>query len=168
MESIMTLQITLCANPYAYGVPFFYFETLEEYKEQYQKQFDKYHCEEYEFQFIDGDDITWILWKACNEDVFKLLEIIEDEIITTEREAIQLYVCTNINGDSLEDALNRYQDIYLFHGSMKDYAYDTFPWEQIPEWAHTYINIDKRVIDLQCNGDLYELDGDFRGYCVVR
>jgi len=163
----MTLQITLCAVPYAYGVPFFYFDSREEYKEQYHKNFERYHCEEYEFQYIDGDDITWVLWKAC-KDIFKLLEIIEEGTITTKEDAIKLYVCTNINGDSLEDALNRYQDIYLYEGSMHDYAYDTFPWEQIPEWAHGYIDIDKRVTDLQCNGDIYELDGDFDGWCVVR
>ena len=164
----MTLQITLCATPYAYGVPFFYFETLEEYKEEYQKQFDKYHCEEYEFQFIDGDDITWILWKACNGDIFKLLEIIEEGIITTEREAIQLYVCTNKNGDTLEDALNRYQDIYLYQGSMEDYAYKIFQWDLVPEFLHSYIDIDQFCTDLLCNGDLYKLDGDLDGWCVVR
>tara|TARA_R100000008_G_C3563827_1_gene157901 strand:+ start:800 stop:1282 length:483 start_codon:yes stop_codon:yes gene_type:complete len=158
----------LCATPYAYGVPFFYFETLEEYNEKYQKQFEKYQCEEYEFQFIDGDNIESILYEACKDNIFKLLEIIEEGTITTEEDAIKLYVCTNINGDSLEDALSRYQDIYLYHGSMKDYAYETFPWEQIPEWAHTYIDIDQRVTDLQCNGDLYELDGDFSGWCVIR
>lgn len=162
----MTINITLCASPYAYNVPFFYFETLEEYKEQYQKQFDKYHCEEYEFQFIDGDDIASILYEACKDDIFKLLEIIEEEIITTEEDAIKLYVCTNINGLTLEDAMNRYQDITLFNGTIKDYANEVFPWEQIPNWAHTFIDIDKYITDLECNGDVYELD-EF-DYIVVR
>ena len=168
MESIMTLQITLCATPFRYEVPYFYFETLEEYQDKYKKQFDRYHCEEYELQYIDGCGIVWILWKACKEDAFKLLKIIEEEIITTEEDAIKLYVCTQINGDTLDDALNRYEDINLFHGSMHDYAYEVFPWEQIPEWAHTFIDIDQYVTDLSCNGDIYELDGDLNGWCVIR
>ena len=162
------MNITLCATPYAYGVPFFYFETLEEYKSQYKKQFNKYQCEEYEFQFIDADEISEILWKACKEDCFKLLEIIEEGIITTEDDAIKLYVCTNINGDSLEDALNKYEEINLWNGTLKDYAYEIFQWDLIPEYLHNYIDIDQFAHDLECSGEVYELDGFDIWYTVVR
>lgn len=162
------MTITLCAVPYAYGVSFFYFDTLEEYQDKYKKQFDRYHCEEYEIQYIDGSDIAWLLWKACKEDMFKLLEIIEEGTITTKEDAIKLYVCTNINGDSLEQALDNYQDIYLYEGSMEDYAWEIFPWSQIPTWVHAFIDIHKYVNDMDCNGEIYQLDGDCEGYCVIR
>ena len=164
----MTINLTLCATPYQIGAPFFYFESIEEYNQKYELHLKKYGVEEYEFEYIDGDDISLTVWKACNGNMFKFLEIIEEGMIATLEDAIKLYVATNINGNTLEDALLRYQGIYLWCGSMKDYAYEIFQWDLVPEFLHQYINIDQLVIDLQCNGDIYELDGDFDGYCVVR
>tara|TARA_R100001163_G_C5067928_1_gene207467 strand:- start:3337 stop:3819 length:483 start_codon:yes stop_codon:yes gene_type:complete len=160
------MTITLCANPYSYNVPFFYFDSREDYDEKYQKNFDKYHCEEYEFQFIDGDEVFTILWNCIGSDnVFRLLEIYEEGTIDNERDARALEVCMTLLGMDLDDALLSYEDIYLFEGSKEDYAYDCFPWYDVPEYLHSYVDLDQYLTDLECGGDITDLGN---GYIYIR
>ena len=160
------MTITLCANPYSYNVPFFFFNSREDYQEKYQKNFDKYHCEEYEFQFIDGDDILEILWNALgNENVFKILEIYEEGIIDNERDARALEVCLTLLGMDIDEALTSYEDIYLFWGNTEEYAYDSFPWHDVPEYLHSYVDLDQYITDLECGGDITDLGN---GYIYIR
>ena len=160
------MTITLCANPYSYNVPFFFFDSREDYDEKYRKNFNKYHCEEYEFQFIDGDDVFTILWNCIGSDnVFRLLEIYEEGTIYNERDARALEVCMTLLGMDLDDALTSYEDIYLFEGSKEDYAYDTFPWHDVPEYLHSYVDLEQFLYDLECSGALTDLGN---GYIYIR
>lgn len=160
------MTITLCANPYSYNVPFFFFDSREDYDEKYQKNFDKYHCEEYEFQFIDGDEVFTILWNCIGSyNVFRLLEIYEEGTIDNVRDARALEVCMNLLGMDLDDALTSYEDIYLFEGSKEDYAYDSFPWYDVPEYLHSYVDLDQYLTDLECGGDITDLGN---GYIYIR
>ena len=82
------MPISICAVPYSYNVPFFYFDSREDYDDKYRKNFDKYHCEEYEFQFIHGDEIFSILWDSIgSENATRILEIYEEEIIDNVEDA---------------------------------------------------------------------------------
>lgn len=160
------MTINICAVPYAYDVPFFYFESKEEYDEKYQKNFEKYHCEEYEFQYIDGDELLDILWTALgSENVFKILEIYEEGIIDNERDARALEVCLTLLGMDIDEALSSYDDIYLFWGNTEEYAYVSFPWHEVPEHLHSYVDIDSYKNDLECGGELYDLGN---GYIFIR
>ena len=160
------MTITICANPYSYNVPFFFFDSREDYDEKYRKNFNKYHCEEYEFQFIDGDEVFTILWNCIGSDnIFRLLEIYEEGTIDNERAARALEVCITLLGMDLDDALTSYEDIYLFEGTKEDYAYDSFPWHDVPEYLHSYVDLDQYLTDLECGGDIVDLGN---GYIYIR
>ena len=160
------MTITLCANPYSYNAPFFFFDSREDYDEKYRKNFNKYHCEEYEFQFIDGDDVFTILWNCIDSfHVFRILEIYEEGTIDNVEDARKLEVCMTLLGMDLDDALTSYEDIYLFEGSKEDYAYDSFPWHDVPEHLHSYVNLDQYLYDLECGGDIVDLGN---GYIYIR
>lgn len=46
-------SLKLYANPYAFDAPGFYFDSMEEFEELYEKHLP---VEEYSIEFIDGDD----------------------------------------------------------------------------------------------------------------
>lgn len=160
------MTISIYANPYSYNATGFYFESIEDYNDKYEKNFEKYHCEEYEFDFIDGDEILEILFTTLgNCQVMKILELYEDGEIDCVHKARQLEVCMNVLGMDIDDALNNYEDIYLFEGTKRDYAYDSFPWHDIPEYLHSYVDIEQYVTDLECGGDITDLGN---GYIYIR
>ena len=151
-------KTTICAIPYSYGVPHFYFNSTDEFVEKYEEQLFKYNCEEYEFQFIDGDEILSILWDSIgSENATRILEIYEEGTIDNVTDARKLEVCLTLLGMNLDEALTSYEDIYLFEGSKEDYAYDSFQWSRIPEDLHGYVDLDQYLTDLECGGDIVDL-----------
>mgnify|MGYP000331972877 CR=1 FL=1 len=64
-------------------------------------------------------------------------------------------------GYSLEDALERYEEVSLFNGPAKDYAYDIIEeTTEIPENLRYYIDYDAIARDMKINGEIIEIDHD--------
>tara|TARA_R110002020_G_scaffold57022_1_gene157197 strand:- start:830 stop:1303 length:474 start_codon:yes stop_codon:yes gene_type:complete len=138
----------ICAVPYDMSVPFFYFHSIEEYEEKYKINFDKYHCEEYEFQFIDGNEIFTSLWNAIGSyNPLKIFEVYND--IENEHDALCIEYLMDNCRMSLEDALEQYGDVVVHYGTMKELADREFPWHDIDESYHRFIDLDILARDLE-------------------
>lgn len=143
---------TICAVPYDTSAPAFYFNSLEEYHQQYGKQLP---VEEYEMQFIDGDNPQ--LFKAANisqgniDTWFDGLEDIEDG---SDRGIAIRYLLSL--GYSLSDALDRAEDVQIHRGAAHDYAYDLYSEIEIPLHLINYIDYDAIARDLEMNGEVDE------------
>lgn len=143
---------TICAVPYDTSAPAFYFNSLEEYHQQYDKQLP---VEEYEMQFIDGDNPQ--LFSATgicqgNIDIwFDTLEDIEDD----SDHGIALRYLLSL-GYSLSDALDRAEDVQIHQGTTHSYAYDLYSDLDIPAHLANYIDYDAIARDLEMNGELVE------------
>lgn len=128
---------TFSATPYAYGGPFFYFESLEEYEDKYKKNKDKdtgLPYEEYEIVLQDGDSTEFAVYKAMASDRFGLPQhqIEEyfdrvDEIggLRDDELAAIAYLTDDLNMD-FKDALDKYDEVALFEGdkeaAMEEYV----------------------------------------------
>lgn len=143
---------TICAVPYDTSAPAFYFNSLDEYQQKYDRQLP---VEEYEMQFIDGDNPQ--LFNAANicqgniNTWFDELEDIEDD--TDQGIAIRFLLSL---GYSLSDALERADEVQLYHGKASNYAYDLYSDTDIPSHLANYIDYDRIARDLELSGDIAE------------
>jgi len=147
------------AQPYSLDHTGFYFDSLEKY-ESGMKGLNKRGCEEVEIQFIDGDDHLCKLANAmninqCNVGLwFAELDDL-DEAATTR-------LCFLLDlGYKLDEALGRYEDVWLFEGTATDYAYDLInETTEIPEGLRNYIDYDAIARDMRLNGEIEEIERD--------
>ena len=127
----------LYANPYGYGGVGFYFDDAEEFHKKFKEHLHKGSdppYEEYEIDFIDGDDFEHTIFdalKVSQGDVDRYFELL-DELDPDSAPA--LYVLTEQLGYSFEPALEKLEDAYVYEGTAKDYAYeyvDEVGWEGV-------------------------------------
>ena len=147
---------TFYAQPYSLDHTGFYFDSLEAF-ETGMAALNKRGCEEVEIQFIDGDDHLVDLAKAAgihqgNVDLwFETL----DEF--SELEALQLGYLLE-RGFDLDDALGRYEEVCIHHGSAEDYAQELIEeTTEIPENLRFYIDYEAIARDMKLNGEIEEL-----------
>lgn len=144
------------AQPYSLDHTGFYFDSIEKF-EAGMKALNKRGCEEVEIQFIDGDDHQADLAKAAGihqGDVHFWFDQLEDLDETSVVQLTYLLEC----GYSLDDALDRYEDVCLFEGKASDYAYDLInETTEIPESLRYYIDYDAIARDMQINGEIAEI-----------
>lgn len=146
----------LYAQPYDFSATGFYFDTLEEYKRKASTNHNQmgFPVEEYEFQFIDGEDIDCKLFEALcvNQTTFgKYLEACdawsEDEkrkVIIAVGECGYSFDLTSDTPDSLE------VDIYEVD-SLKELAeqfVDEGLFGEIPAAISNYLDYDAIARDL--------------------
>ena len=141
----------LYANPYDSFYEGFYFSSLDEYNELSEK----HPCEEFEVMFIDGDNpklFASAQISQCNlEAWFEDLEHISDD------PAIQICYLLDI-GFKLSDAIERADEVCIFHGSASDYAEELFDdCYDIPEHLINYIDYEKVARDLEIEGSISEV-----------
>lgn len=152
------------ATPYDISAQGFYFSDYESYEEQAAKHRNAYGelVEEYEIQFIDGDNHQ--LFKALSVNQATLKQWF-DELEELEGLDYCKAVYLSEEGYSAEQILERMDDVMIYEGEATDYAYElleeTGMLNEIPESLRFYFDIEAFARDLLLNGDIsaFELDG---------
>lgn len=146
---------TLHATAYDITAPGFYFESEEEFNKKYDKHLP---VEEYEIQYIDGDNPHLFDNANINQSNLSLwfdeLSSIDDD----SDEAIALEYLLSICGYNIKEALDQYEDVHVFDGSLSDYAYEFFnECHEIPEFLSSYIDYDRIANDMNLNSEIHEI-----------
>ncbi len=148
---------TFYAQPYSLDHTGFYFENIDQY-EAGMERLNKQGCEEVEIQFIDGDEHQARIASALTIyqcDVHRWFEDLDD---LDDTAATQISFLLDL-GYSIEDALDRYDEVCLFDGKASDYAYDLInETTEVPESLRYYIDYDAIARDMQLNGEITELE----------
>lgn len=154
----------LFAHPYSLDAKGFYLDSYEDYTRQAARCRDRlgHHVEEFEIQFIDGDDGE--LFRALEVGQSQLEAWFDDvEPLTQDQKAALFYVA-EFSGYPLADALNNLNDICLYQGTLLEAATDLFEEcyaNDIPENVRSYIDYDAFARDLRLGGDMTEFS--FKG-----
>ena len=148
------------AQPYSLEHTGFYFNSVEKFKEGMEK-LNKRGCEEVEIQFIDGEAHLCDLAKSlpihqCDINFwFDELEELDDSDI------IRICFLLDDLGYNIKDALSRYDEVYLHHGSAEGYAQELIEeTTEIPETLRFYIDYEAIARDMKINGEFTEIEHD--------
>ncbi|SDR67556.1 antirestriction protein ArdA [Erythrobacter sp. HL-111] len=156
------------ATPYDISATGFYFDTYEEYQARAAVHRNEYGdpVEEYEIQFIDGDSYRLFDAIGVNQanlkDWFERFEDMDDD------EAVKLIILIEHFGYSVEDALDRIDDLHLFEGTAIQYAEEliesTGMLDQMPENLRYYFDTEAFARDMVLGGDITPVEIDGRSY----
>ena len=161
--------LTIIANPYDTSSPYFEFSEIEEYQYLFEKYLEKRGTEEYEFDLIDADETASELWNIlqvnqCN--LSKFFELYDSGKFDLLEPLLKFKICIQHFGMDIEQALETYEDVYLYEGTPEDYAEeymnDCF---NIPTFLENYIDYEKFARDLECNGDIIHFEKE--GYVLT-
>lgn len=149
------------AQPYNFDAVGFYFDTLESYAGQSENLLDAFGnpVEEFEIQFIDGDDCE--LFSACGINQANLSVWFDDITGLSDNEKTALFYLCGISGCNLENALDKLDEVNLSEGNLKDVAerlFDEFYLNDVPESVRAYIDYEKYARDCELGGDMTEFD----------
>lgn len=152
---------TLFAQPYNLDATGFYFDDAEAFITQSESLKDSfgYPVEEFEIQFIDGDDAQ--LFSACGIDQGSLHAWFDSVADLTEHEKIALFYLCSISGYSMNTALDKLDEVSLYEGRLKDAAeelFDEIYLDGVPETVRAYIDYEKFSRDCELGGDMAEFD----------
>lgn len=152
---------TFFAQPYNLDAVGFYFETLDAYSEKSENLLDVFGnpVEEFEIQFIDGDDCE--LFSVCGINQGNLQTWFETVADLSDQEKTALFYLRSVLGYNLENALDKLEDVNLSEGNLKDVAetlFDEFYLNDVPESVRAYIDYEKYARDCEIGGDLHEFD----------
>jgi hypothetical protein len=158
---------TLHATPYNNDAAGFYFDSLEDYQAKAENHLDRYGnlVEEFEIQFIDGDDSA--LFNACGINQSNLdtwFDVIE---LLSEAEKLNLYYLVEVVGYSLEQALDKLEEPNIYDGNLLDAASELFDecyLPSLPDSIKYYIDYEKFARDCQLGGDMCEFEYDGKTY----
>jgi antirestriction protein ArdA len=142
----------LYATPYNLDYAGYYFSDIDEFNTLYEQ----HHCEEFEIQFIDGDNPK--LFSTAQIDQGNLNTWFEElaNIADDDNKTIQISYLIDL-GYKLDDALAKSDEVYLYRGSVEDYAYEVFnECYDIPQYLTHYVNYEKVANDMLINGDITE------------
>ncbi|WP_257285078.1 antirestriction protein ArdA [Endozoicomonas sp. SESOKO1] len=158
----MTTTTVLCAVPYGYDLPCFYFSDMETYEEKLaeMKELDLKQnlCGDYEheLQFIDGEHGSQSLLDSC-EDLDQFFSIVErmESMDTNELAALDWLI--DCRGYDLNDALEKYEEVYAVEERPEDYVYEYLDeigyLSEMPEHLQSYFNYEAFCRDLILGGD---------------
>lgn len=167
----------LCATPYDMSVPFWYFDSSDAYAEKYKAQYEKTGTEEYEIQFIEGDDAECQMAGAvdlnqCNHVAF--MEFMERGLSDTQLAgAFHLIsdnqktfdeVCEMDEDDLSECIQHECASAHSEQDALKDYAEDLLEASgalcALPENLRYYFDYSAYARDLGLNGmSAFEFNG---------
>ena len=154
----------MLAEPKYYDFPRFTFKCLDDFNQKadfYRKRFKD--CTEYDFVMIECDYITNMIWSAGGKyNVKKFLQLIEDDIISDELDAIKFDTCFLHLNMNFDQCIEFFDKIDLYEGTTEEYAKDCLDWDNIPRRYHHLVSlreyeeelIDKNMIEDLCNGFL--------------
>ena len=155
------MMTTLHATPYNRDATGFYFTDAHDYEAKSTMHVDRYGnlVEEFEIQFIDGDDAQ--LFEACRINQANLNSWFDDIEFLQDCEKVSLYYLVGVAGYSLEQALLKIDEPTIFEGDIKEAATELFDecWlSSVPESIQFYIDYDKFARDCQYSGDMCEFE----------
>jgi hypothetical protein len=158
------------ATPYDITAAGFYFHDYEEYLAKAENHRNRFGdpVEEYEIQFIDGNNYTLFDRLGINQgnlerwfDDFE--EIDGDEFIKA------VYLAEYLGYD-MDTILDRLDDIHLFEGTATEYAEqyleDTGMLAEIPEHLRFYFDTEAFARDMLYGGDIDEVTIDGTNYII--
>jgi len=158
------------ATPYDISATGFYFSSINEYREKAASHRNAYGepVEEYEIQFIDGDNCALFqaigVTQANLELWFDHFEEMDDE------EAVRAMYLAGYECLAAEDILDRLDDVILFEGTVREYAEEyiesTGLLAEVPESLRFYIDIDSFARDLRIGGDVTDIEINGRQWVV--
>lgn len=158
---------TLYANPYNIDAAGFYFNDADEFIEKSANLTDRYgnHVEEFEIDFIDGDDAA--LFNASGINQANLNTWFDDIETLDDHEKINMYFLLSVAGYSLSQALDKVDEPSITQSSLRDTAEELFDecWlHEVPENIRFYIDYDKFARDCEIGGDLVEFEYNNQTY----
>jgi hypothetical protein len=158
---------TLHATPYNLDATGFYFDGIAEYKDKAINHLDSYGnlVEEFEIQFIDGDDAA--LFEACGIDQSNLSTWFNDIAFLQDYEKISLYYLLRCAGYTINQAFDRLDEPCITESSLRDAAAELFDecyLHTIPENVRYYIDYASFAKDCEMGGDLTEFEYNNRTY----
>lgn len=152
---------TLCATPYNISATFFYFDSIDEYDNKSKCHLDNYGIlvEEYEIQYISGDDAE--LFNVCNINQANLSQWFDDIEFLQDHEKVSLYYLVAVAGYSLDQAMEKLDEPSIAESNLLDAATELFDecyLPSVPANVHCYIAYDQFARDCQIGGDLVEFE----------
>lgn len=158
---------TLYAQPYNIDAHGFYFHSTEEFECKSENLRDRFGnpVEEFEIQFIDGDDSA--LFDACGIDQCNLPSWFDDIEVLDDHEKISLYFLAGVLGYSLDNAMDKIDNVVIFHGDAQEAAevlFDDCYAHSIPDNLRFYFDMEKFARDLEIGGDFNEFEYDSKTY----
>ena len=150
---------TLYAQPYNIDATGFYFHDADDYRTKSEGLRDCYGSpvEEFEIQYIDGDDAQ--LFEACGINQCNLDQWFDDIETLDDREKVALYYLTADAGCTLDNAMDKIDDVCLYEGRLQEAAeelFDEIYAHDIPESIRCYIDYEKFARDCEMGGDMTE------------
>jgi hypothetical protein len=150
----------LHATPHNIDATGFYFESAEDFIHQMEGLTDKYGApvEEFEIQFIDGDDYK--LFEAAGINQATINTWFEEIEPLMDYEKLGVYFLLD-QGYDLKYALGHYDDVSIQESSLEDAAaqlFDECYAHDIPETLRYYIDYEKFARDVKLGGDMVEFE----------
>ncbi len=160
-------SVTLYAQPYNRDAQGFYFHSAEEFESKSENLQDRFGCpvEEFEIQFIDGDDAE--LFDACGIDQCNLSSWFDEIEVLDDHEKISLYFLIGVLCYSLDSAMEKIDEVSVFHGDAQEAAEELFDdcyAHAIPDNLRFYFDMEKFARDLEIGGDFNEFEFQGRTY----
>lgn len=143
------------AQPYDTSKTGFYFSTFAEYEAGVKAS----GAEEFELQFIDGEDCE--LFNACRINQSNLESWFDDIEPLGDDEKLQLYFVMECLSYDLDDALRIMGDVCIQEDDLQTCAeqfFDECYSHDIPKDIRFYIDYEKFARDLQIGGDFIEFE----------
>lgn len=155
----MTMTNQYHATPYDISATGFYFSTYEEYVEKAATHKNEYGdpVEEYEIQFIDGDNHQ--LFKALEVNQANLNQWFDDfEDLDTDDTNKATYLAEYSGYSDMNHILSNMEDVMLFEGTALEYAEeyieDTGMLNDMPENLRYYFDTEAFASDMVLGGDV--------------
>lgn len=161
---------TLHATPYNRDATGFYFISAEEYEDKAKFHFDRFGnlVEEFEIQFVDGDDAA--LFEACGIDQTCINTWFDDVEYLQDYEKINLYYLVGCAGYSLVQAMDMLDEPCITESSLRDASEELFNecWlSSVPDNLRFYVDYDKFARDCEYGGDMVEFECNGKTYTCV-
>jgi hypothetical protein len=158
---------TLYANPFNINAAGFYFESVEAFIEKSTNLTDRYGntVEEFEIDFIDGDDATLFIASGINQA--NLNRWFDDIETLDDQEKINLYCLLTVAGYKLGEALVKLDEPSITQSSLRDAAEELFDeclMNEVPENIRYYVDYDKFARDCEISGELVEFEYNNQPY----
>ncbi len=149
------------ATPYNIDAAGFYFESLCEFEQKSEAHVDRFGCkvEEYEIQFIDGEDAE--LFEACNINQSNLNTWFDEIELLSDFDKSNLYYLQAVAGYDLQQALGKVNDVVIVQSKLLDAASELFDecyLHALPDSLKCYMDYDKFARDCELSGDMCEFE----------
>lgn len=151
----------LHATPYNLDAAGFYFESAMDYEAKSTMHVDRYSnlVEEFEIQFIDGDDAQ--LFEVCGINQANLNKWFDDIKCMSESDKLNLYYLVSVAGYNFEQALDKVDEPSIYEGDLLDAASELFDecyLPSVPDNIKYYIDYEKFARDCSLGGDMCEFE----------